>query len=404
VIEEVFLISTQLEATNVHVGLNKGAVWSLSAAHLMNDLMTVGIVPALLPLYKESFHLSYTETGLIVLFSYFASSIMQPIFGYLTDRKPLVWLLPLGVFLSNLGLALTGVAPSFAWLLFFITLSGLGSGAFHPEASRGTHLAAGKAKGFAQAIFQVGGNAGQALGPLMLPLFLLHTGTQGLVWFTLMAIFAFFITWRLLPWYRSRIEQEQRKKRQIEGRNRTSAVILLVLVVILRSWCQIGVAGFLPFFYTHHQIPLSRAELYTFLFLGAGAVATFIGGTLSDRIGKKRLMVASMVLSIPFALIFPRVNGSLAAVTLLAFGFTVLSSFAVTVVYAQMLLPRNIGLASGLMIGFGVGAGGIGATFLGWMADQFGVPVIFNLIVILPVLASLISLWLPNDRELDLRT
>lgn len=379
--------------------LQQKIVWKLSAAHLMNDLMTVGIVPALMPLYKNAYHLTYTQTGMIVLASYLTSSILQPLFGLLNDRRPRAWFLPLGVFLSCTGLALTGIAPSFLWLLLFISLSGLGSGAFHPEASRGTHLAAGKARGLAQAIFQVGGNSGQALGPLMIPLFLLATGLHGLAWFFLLALLAFAMMWSLMPWYRRRLEEERVRRRTREGENRVFSVILLVFVVILRSWCQIGVAGFLPFFYVHQNIPLSRAEWFNFLFLAAGAVATFLGGTWSDRMGKKRLLVFSMLLAVPFAWLLPRLSGAAAAVDLILFGFFVLSSFAVTVVYAQQLLPRNIGLASGLMVGFGVGAGGIGATFLGWLSDHYGVTVVFDLLAVMPMLAFLLSLFLLDDRK-----
>ncbi|WP_430734202.1 MFS transporter [Fodinisporobacter ferrooxydans] len=378
-------------------------VWQVSNlgfAHMVNDLMTTGLVPALLPLYKHAFHLNYTQTGLIVFMSYLTSSVMQPIFGYFTDRKPKLWLLPAGVFLSCLGLALSGIAPSLPWVLVFVAISGLGSGAFHPEASRGAHLAAGRGKGLAQAIFQVGGNAGQAFGPLMIPLFLMATGIRGVMWFLALGVFVFVVLWRLLPWYRMRMEQEQKRKRTIEGNNRIWAVILLVFVVILRSWCQIGVSGFLPFFYQQQHMSLNTAELFNFLFLGAGAVGTFIGGTMSDRIGKKWLLLGSMLLSAPFAFLLPKLHGTLAAIDLIAFGFLVLSSFAVTVVYCQMLLPKNIAMASGLMIGFGVGAGGIGATMLGWITDHFGVGAVFDFIVLLPLLGAIISAFLVNDQTL----
>jgi len=395
------VVNSPLEiSTHRPQGLKKDAIWTLSGAHMMNDLVTVGIVPALLPLYKSAFHLTYTQAGLIVLVSYLMSSVMQPLIGLITDRKPHVWFLPLGVVLSSVGLALTGLAPSFPWLLVLVSLSGLGSGVFHPEASRGAHMAAGKSKGLAQAIFQVGGNSGQAFGPLVVSLFILATGIHGLLWFLLLAVAAFVITVRILPWYRARIAEEHGKKRQIEGRNRIGAVSLLVLVVVLRSWVQIGVAGFLPFFYQHHNMSLHSAELFTFLFSGAGAVGTFIGGTLSDKIGKKWILVGSMLLSIPFAGFLPYANGVWAIVTLILFGFSVLSSFAVTVVYAQQLLPRNIALAAGLMIGFGVGAGGIGATLMGTFADHFGVTRVLEWLVVLPALAVFFSILLPGDKKL----
>lgn len=367
-------------------------------SHFINDLMTVGIVPALLPLYRDAYHLTYTRAGLIVLLSYLMSSVMQPLFGYLTDKYPKTWLLPFGVVLSTLGLALTGLATNFTWLLILISLSGLGSGAFHPEASRGTHLAAGSAKGRAQAIFQVGGNLGQAFGPLMVRLAILQTGLKGLPWFSILAVVSLFLTLPTLPWYRETLHREHNKRREIAGRNNIPGLILLVVVVVLRSFCQIGVAGFLPFFFAEQHVGYSVSETYTFLFLGAGALGTFLGGSLSDRIGKKRLLLFSMLVAIPFAWLLPHASGIWIVLDLVLFGFSVLSSFAVTVVYCQTLLPRNIALASGLMIGFGVGAGGIGATLLGHISDVYGVATVFDILGFLPIAATVLSLFLPNDR------
>jgi len=394
-------MATEVAALAPAPGLKKEAVWTFSGAHLMNDLMTVGIVPALLPLYKAHLHLNYTQTGMILLFSYLMSSVMQPLFGYLTDRAPKVWLLPLGVTLSCLGLALTGVMPTFTLVLVCISISGLGSGIFHPEAARGTHLAAGARKGLAQAIFQVGGNAGQALGPLMVTILVAPVGLTGLAWFLLLAVLAFLLTVRLLPWYRQRIIEEKLKKRVAAGKNRTLGLSLLLVVVVLRSWCQVGVAGFLPFYYEKHfHMTVGNADLFTFVFLGAGAIGTFFGGALSDRLGRKRLLVLSLVFSVPFAWLLPGAEGIYRVIVLFIFGFSILSSFAVGVVYAQMLLPRNIALASGLMIGLGVGAGGIGAFFLGAISDAYGVATVFQLLAFVPLLASAVSLFLPGDRTI----
>lgn len=382
-------------------GLKKEAVWTFSGAHLMNDLMTVGIVPALLPLYKAHLHLNYTQTGMILLFSYLMSSVMQPLFGYLTDRAPKAWFLPLGVTLSCLGLALTGVVNTYTLVLICITLSGLGSGIFHPEASRGTHLAAGNRKGLAQAIFQVGGNAGQALGPLMVTIMVAPLGLRGLAWFFLLALLALLLTVRLLPWYNRRLSEEKLNKRVAAGRNRMLGLSLLLVVVVLRSWCQVGVAGFLPFYYQKQfHMTVGVADLYTFLFLAAGALGTFFGGALSDKLGRKNLLVVSLVGAVPFAWLLPSAEGIYRVIVLFVFGFSILSSFAVGVVYAQMLLPRNIALASGLMIGLGVGAGGVGAYFLGAISDAYGVARVFELLAFVPLLAAFVSMFLPSDRKI----
>lgn len=387
--------SAPLEAENPFF---RRALFTFSGAHFLNDLVTTGMVPALVVMYKHALHLNYTQSTLIVLVSYFTSSVTQPVFGMLTDRKPRVWLFSLGVFLSIAGLSLTAIASSLPWLLVFIALSGFGSGVFHPEASRGTHFASGYKKGLAQAIFQVGGNAGQAFGPLMIPLFLVHTGIHGLIWLLPVALLSLILTAPLLGWMNSKVQNIQRRKKEIAGKNHIPGVILLVLVIILRSWCQVGVVIFLPFYMKHAS--LKTSELLNFVFVGAGALGTLFGGIISDRAGMKRLLVVSMFLATPFALVLPHLSGWLAVLDLLCFGFSVLSSFSVGVIYMQKLLPKNIALASGLSIGFGVGAGGIGSVFMGGVSDMFGVATVFTILSFLPMIGAVISCFLPNEKRL----
>jgi len=374
------------------------ALVTFGGAHFLNDLVTTGLVPALVVLYKEAFQLSYTESSLIVLVSYMTSSISQPLFGIWTDKRPREIFLSLGVFLSILGLALTAIATSLPLLLVCIAISGLGSGMFHPEASRGTHLAAGGNKGLAQAIFQVGGNAGQAFGPLMIPLFLASTGIQGLLWFIPVAFLSLLFTFPILNWLKKGVQNSLAVRTKLtSGKNDVRGAIILILVILLRSWCQVGVVVFLPFFYG--DLSLKTSELLNFLFVGSGAVGTFVGGLLSDKIGLKRILAYSMFLSSPFALLLPHVKGFWIVVVLLLFGFIVLSSFSVGVVYMQKLLPKNIAMASGLTIGFGVGTGGIGAVFMGGLADFFDVNKVFILLSFLPLIGGIIALLLPDKEQ-----
>lgn len=394
-------VSTEAQPVSIQSTMNRRAVWTFSGSHLFNDLVTTGMVTALLPLYKMALHINYTQLGFIVLCSYITSSISQPLFGALTDRRPTIWLLPLGVFFSCLGLALTGIASSYVWVLIFISISGLGSGAFHPEASRGTHLASGNRKGLAQAIFQVGGNSGQALGPLVVAVALKHSGVHGLIWLMMVAFIALLFAMQILPWYRQALHAAGAKKRVVTGENRLAAMVLLVVIIVLRSWCQVGVTSFLPFLSEHHHQSFWVGEWHSFVFLAFGALGTFFGGVLSARTGNKSLLTGSVLLSIPFSLLFPYLHGILAILDICLFGLTILGSFAVTVVYAQSLLPRNVALASGLTIGFGVGAGGIGATLMGNWVDTHGVGQLFTLISFLPIPAGILCFFLPGDRKRD---
>ncbi|RYL86831.1 MFS transporter [Sporolactobacillus sp. THM19-2] len=379
----------------------KRQLFSLSLIHFLNDVMTTGLVPALLPLYKEAFNLNYFQAGLILFVSMITSSVSQPIFGVMTDKRPQAWFLPAGICLTGFGLTASGFAAEYWILLILVGLSGIGSGIFHPEAMRGAYMAAGTARGTAQAIFQVGGNFGQACGPLLLPLFLIATGLHGLGWFALATVGGFVLVWSVMPWYKKSLIRNKARQSAIRGRNRPWGLFLLTLVVILRSWTQIGVAGFLPFFYLHQGISLHYGDLMTFLFLAAGALGTFLGGRFSDRISHKWLLFVSMVATIPFAWLLPHVQGVLAVLVLFLFGLFILSTFAVTVVYGQLMFPKNIGLVSGLMVGFGIGAGGIGATLIGWLSDLYGVYTVFNLFVFLPLVAAVITLFLPGEKSLQ---
>ena len=390
-------MSTHVSAASLRKMYKRG-VCTFGGTHFLNDMLTTGIIPALLPLYKATFDLTYAQTGLIVLVSYLTSSLMQPLLGIWTDKKSMVWLLPLGVVLSNAALALTGAVPKFTWVLVLVGLSGLGSAAFHPEAARGTFLASGNSRGLAQAIFQVGGNAGQAVAPLLIPLFLMHTGIHGLIWLLVVAVISLFLGAQILPWYKDNVEMNTRKAKVITETNRWGGMVLLIIVIVMRSWSQIGIVGFLPFI-LQKQMSLGHTEILNFVFLGAGAAGTFFGGAISDRVSKKSVIVYSLLFAIPFALLLPHVHNVVSiTVVLLLLGFFVLASFAVTVVYAQMLLPRNLALASGLNIGFGVGAGGIGATLLGNWADLYGVGVVFQILSFLPILAILFAVFLPKDK------
>lgn len=384
------------------ITLHLSILVALSGAHLLNDLM-IAVIPAMLPLLQTAFQLNYAQLGMVVMVSNLMSSFIQPVFGYLTDRKPVNWLLPVGLFTVGLGLALVAIVPSYGWLLFAVALSGLGSASFHPEASKTAHLASNQNRGLSQSIFQVGGNIGQALGPLMLPLFLVYTGIDGSWWFIILALIGVLLMYRIVPWLKQRNKEEnERKKKGKNGTNRIPSTIVLTLVVIFRSTVVVGISSFLPLYYVNVlDMSVSQASIHAFVFLFAGALGTFCGGPLADRWGNRTIIILSTLLSIPFLLALPYVRGVLAVIVLILLGFCLLSTNAVSVVYGQKLLPQKIGMVSGLMVGLSIGSAGIAATVLGYFADLWGMLFVFSLLAVVLSTGCLLSLFLPTDRVLQ---
>lgn len=374
-------------------------LYIVSAAHFLQDLLT-SIVPAMLPVLHEKLALDYARLGMVVMVANITASFFQPALGYLTDRKPIPWLLPLAALLAGLGL--TGIArsDSFADILLMVILIGLGSATFHPEGSRVAHLAAGPRKGLAQSIFQVGGNAGQAVGPLMIPLLFLPFGLKGAYWLLIPALLGVAALAVVARWCKNWAGNRKKAKPALAGRAQYGALALLVGVVTLRSWIHSGISSFLPLYYINETgMSKENAEYYLFAFLLAGAVGTFFGGPLGDRFGKKNVLLFSMAGSIPFMVLLPYLTGFWALVNVFLVGFVSLSSFAVSVVYAQEMAPGKVGMVSGLMIGFAIGAGGVGAAVMGYFANLVGIAALIQLLLAVPVLGWLLGIRLPKDRS-----
>ncbi len=384
--------------------LQLGPVLGVSGAHLVNDLLTLGLVPALLPMFKATHGLSYAQTGLILFCCYLTTSVLQPVFGILTDYRSQPCLLPVSVLLTGIGLVATGFVTSFAGLLAGVCVSGLASGAFHPEAARCAYLAAGDARATSQAIFQFGGNIGQALGPLMVPLFLISTGLRGLAWFIVPTILASALCTNMIPWYQRHVRAEHARRAVLPGENNAPGMAILMSVTMLRSWTSVGVVVFLPFFYINVlHLPLGQSLLYSFCFVCAGATGTLVGGLVSDRVGYKRLLIGSLAAAAPFLWFLPQARGALAVMILVLLGLILYAPFSASVVFSQLLLPRRIGLASGLNIGFAIGAGGLAAALLGAAADRFGIEPVFHAMFVMPILGALVATLLPSDQALRRR-
>jgi len=377
----------------------------LSLGHLVTD-MTGGAIPVLLPVIKSEFSLSYTAIGVIILVSNLISSVIQPFFGIWSDRKVILWLLPAGCLLAGVGLALVGFAPGYLLILLAVAVNGIGAAAYHPEASKQSFLISGERKATALSIYSVGGNIGHGLGPVMAALLLELGGRRGVGIFLIISVITALLLNKSLPAIKqladknSHVEKDSRAKPSVSRREKgvILALFLVVMVVILRSLVHLGMTNFIPL-YVEEYLNGSKhfGALLLTVFLLSGAVGTIFGGLAADRIGRKRVMVLSFALVTPLLWLFLISNGFWAVVFAALSGFVLISTFSVTVVYAQELIPNRVGLASGLILGFAFGVGALGGLAFGAAADVWGVPAVLKAISLLPVPAFFLSLWLPQE-------
>jgi FSR family fosmidomycin resistance protein-like MFS transporter len=379
--------------------MNIKALLLLIAGHFAIDIL-MGALPAFLPFVKESLRLSYFMTASIILVYNVTASIIQPAFGYWSDRSQARWFLPLGCFIAPMGLGLLGYAPSYAWILTLVAISGFGQASFHPEAFKTVNFLSGQKKATAFSFFHLGGGAGFALGPVLATLFYSHLGLKGstlfmIPGFVLLVIFLTTSFWK--------VEQPLAAGRGLQRRGATpfqgrpASMAFLLLAVVLRSASRLGLVTFLPFYFIQilKQDPLLAGQ-YLSAFLFAGNVGIAAGGPLADRFGYKRTVLLSFALTPVFLFFFFFTRGTLSFFFLIAAGVTIISSNAVTMAIGQSLMPRNLGMAAGLVLGMSLGFGGIATTSFGWVADRWGLPLTLQMIFILPLLAFLIFLQVPD--------
>ncbi|MDQ0341139.1 FSR family fosmidomycin resistance protein-like MFS transporter [Caldalkalibacillus uzonensis] len=374
--------------------------------HLLTDAIQ-SVIPAMFPILEQSMGLTFLQLGIIAFALNMTSSIMQPVVGWLTDKRPSPFALPIGLCFTLVGIIGIAVAPSFWYALLSALLIGLGSATFHPEGSRVAYMAAGNRRGLAQSIYQVGGNTGQAMAPLITALILVPLGQFGAIWFTIVTLIAIALLLYIASWYRTQL-QEGRKKKSRQTVNQVKvggytigfALCLLVFLVFARSWYHAAITNFYAFYLIEqYQLTIRQSQVYIFLFLAAGAIGTFAGGPLADRFGKRNILFFSMVGSAPLALWLPHAGPLMAYVLMTLIGFIILSSFAVVVVYAQELLPGKIGMVSGLIVGLAFGMGAIGSVALGWLADLTGLRLTMIGVACLP-LVGLLAILLPADQTI----
>ena len=375
----------------------------LSIGHFVVDL-NQGSLPALLPFLKSAHQLSYAAVATIVLAGNVASSIVQPLFGYFADQTARRWMLPASVLLTGVGFALLGMAPGYAALLALVVAMGLGVAAYHPEAYKTATSVAGERKATALSWFSLGGNVGIALGPPVITALVTVVGLTGSLGLLVPTLIASLLLLAVLPAFSQSSAPRAATAAAARGVNMPRAMALLILVVTIRSWTTLGFTTFVPFYYidTLGADPRLVGPLL-FVFLGAGAAGTVFAGPLADRWGARAFMQWVLLAALPFGVLFLLVRGPLAFVMLGIFGALLTSSFTVSVVLGQAYLPRNAGMASGLIVGFAIGAGGLGVTALGWVADRYGLPAALWISALMPLLAFAATRFLPAPRVREAR-
>jgi len=376
--------------------INLKALILLTAGHLVTDI-NLGALPAFLPFIKEFLNLSYTMTASIMLIFNVTSSVIQPIFGYFSDRWSAKWLLPSGCFIASLGMALLGYGSSYAWIFFFAALSGLGQGSYHPEAFKTVNFLSGEKKATGISLFLVGGSLGVSLGPLMATLFFKYLGLKGSLLFlpagiAMALIFLATPSWKV----KTGLLIHRAKGLRTSGFSRQGLfpMALLLFVVVLRSATQLSIQTFVPFYFITilQRDPLVVGK-YLSTFLLSGTIGHLIGGPFADRYGYKRTVFFGLGLTSIFLHLFFYSNGTESLIFFALAGFVLSSSSAITMAMGQSYMPQNLGMASGLILGLSMGMGGIGTTILGWVADQWGLQFTLHIIFILPLLSLLTFLF-----------
>nr|WP_208642643.1 MFS transporter [Sphingobacterium detergens] len=379
-------------------------LFAVSMVHLLNDLIQA-VIPATYPLLKEEHHLSFSQVGMITLVYQIAASIFQPVVGSFTDKHPVPYSQIIGMSFSLVGMLLFSQAHSYAWILFSVFLVGIGSSIFHPESSRVAYMASGGRRSMAQSIFQIGGNAGTALAPIIVAFLVLPRGQQAVAWMCLFTLVGQFISYYIGTWYKRRLANVSRStKRNIRvpdlPNSRIVATVIILLLLIVSKYFYIASITNYFQFYTMKKFGINEveAQVYLFYFLIAVAVGTLLGGAFGDRFGRKYVIWFSVLGVAPFALALPYVGLTMTGILIVIIGLILSSAFPAIIVYAQELLPKKLGMVSGLFYGFAFGMGGIGSAVLGWQADHTSIEFIYHLCSYLPLI-GVVAYFLPNLQK-----
>ena len=378
-------------------------LFSIAFAHLLNDLLQA-VIPAAYPILKDNYQLSFTQIGLITFAYQMAASILQPIVGLYTDKKPKPYSQIFGMVFTLGGIILLSFAASFPIIILSVVLVGIGSSIFHPEASRISFLASGGKRGLAQSIFQLGGNAGTAIGPLLVALIVVPNNQHYIIWFVIVAIIALFVLARIASWYQNHLTLRAKKKVEIilPDLSQTKIVLSVVILLVLifsKFFYMASISSYFTFYLMDRfQLSIQDAQFHLFWFLASCAVGTLIGGPLGDRFGRKYVIWFSVLGAAPFALMLPHVDLFWTGILSVIIGIIISSAFPAILVYAQELLPKKLGMVSGLFYGFAFGMGGLGSALLGNLADHTSIDYVYHLCAYLPLI-GIIALFLPNLKK-----
>lgn len=384
-------------------------VIALAIGHLVTD-MQGGALPIVLPQLKEMFSLSYSQLAAIVLLQNVMSSVIQPAFGYLTDRHSLPRFLPVCAAMAGAGFAFVGWVSSYSWLLATVVIISLASATYHPQASKTTNfLSDDSNRTRNMGIFSIGGNAGMAVGSILMTFLLsLEGGLHNTMYFAVPGILVFVVMAKAMPAF-VRVNKEHEQKQAQKAAAGTGekmsywALFLILFYIFMRSSIHSGISTYLPLFFIKFRSfePVFASGMVSGFLLG-GVAGTYVGSVLSDRLGARKILLGSITLSIPAIFgITVATTPVLAMVSVVAAGFFIIGSFATTIILAQCMMPNNVGMASGLTIGFSVGLGGFGVTILGALADKFGLPMVMQLLVWLPVVAAVVATQIPIPKKLQ---
>ena len=376
---------------------------AISFCHLLNDMLQ-SLLPAIYPILKGGFSLNFSQIGLLTLTYQATASLLQPLIGTYTDRRPQPYSLPIGMGFTLLGLVTLGLAPSYAPLLLGAGLLGIGSSIFHPESSRIARLASGGRHGLAQSLFQVGGNFGTALGPLLAAFFIVPRGQHSLAWFALAALLGIFILGMLGHWYKAQGHAGRRTRppaahaRLTASQIRRAIAVLLALIFSKYFYLASITSYYIFYLMQRFQLSAQTAQIDLFIFLAASAAGTILGGPIGDRFGRRTVLWISILGVLPFTLALPYAGLPATIGLSIVIGLVLSSAFSAIIVYAQELMPGRVGMVSGLFFGFAFGMGGIGAAVLGELADWTSLSLVYRLCAFLPLI-GLLAAFLPNLRH-----